>query len=528
MSSSNLKPQNVQSGRTNFRTLGSWVLPALIGLLPLAWLAGVFVFDAARVLLALFLAQILIARRGVPRKIPEAWIQWIGLVYVVGFLALTLVNPHARAAIGALGGDTALFSQVIHQIAEQGSARTSLLSAEGWTPFLSHHLGLIWYAPAWIKSSTGLSAWTIGFLLNTISILVCCVYIVRIHLHLGCSRAWSILIAAAFLMLPTVRHASFWSFHDETLTLGLWAAAWFYWQRRSAVRMALPILLAMTAKESMLILAGSFAAMVLLDELRAARPLNSRMTLVSLLIGVTGAIIFYLYVFEHDRFFGKPYDHLSKVVGSESDPVLGTAASKVLYVGYLLLPLLVFASATLVRRPHLFLPALCMLSFSLVSSFTEMWNVNNYYGYLPSLFLFLAVMTARPAGSLPLRTTLIVLFIGISFSLTSTRPLGPVLQWYHAADRESATTIQWTDSPPPEGTRILGDTSSYLALLDYEVIAVDLVENAEQLPELAVLGESNASFSFWRPHYMQCDCIASATRESYHLRSMRSPRHKAH
>ena len=487
---------------------------AFILLTPLAWLIGLHVFDTSRILLIVAVILFSIYKPNT-LSIKLRWLSIGAKYYLAGFIFLSLINPGFRANLGQLGLDTAIFSQCIDALAKFGRSSTSLLSSEGWTPFFGHHLGLIFYLPSWL-TYTGISPWMAGFLVNTCSLIFCLTGLRLIAIRQGSHRGLSWIIIALFLMLPTLRHGLFWSFHDEVMTLGFWTFAWYFWQRRSYWWMSLFLVLAMTAKESLYVVAATFGVLLILDggEFRRRMRFN-RQAYFGLFFIFFGASAFLTYVYGHQLFFEKPYDHLSKLSSWTKLFNFSELSEKLLYTTYLVLPFLVFFRRQDIRRIPQLLPFLCILSFAFVSSFAEMWKLNNYYGILPSLFLMLFLLSGDEHEKRFTKAR-ISIYIALCFSFTSTKPATPI--WQFIKTPESQLALQQTIVSPDinRSTDILSSESAYLSFLDYPVKKKDALNARSKLRAYLILDQLKPEeFSEVIRYYKPCPILSEGRFQGY-------------
>jgi hypothetical protein len=130
------------------RHFAGW-LPAAIGLVPVAiWLLGVFPMDVARVCAGLALVGVFAVH---PNSSQPRWIERITFVLLLLVPAAIAAHLLIRLAAGLHGIDFAIFSQVVHSIANTGQATTSLLFAQP-VNFLSHHFAPVLYAPGFVAA----------------------------------------------------------------------------------------------------------------------------------------------------------------------------------------------------------------------------------------------------------------------------------------------------------------------------------------------------------------------------------------
>ena len=115
-------------------------LAALLAL-PTIWMAGLWMFDAVRVVASLLLLGLLFVPRVRAWRVPEAGRAEtiVFALWAAGFFTLLIAHMLARAHLGMQGIDFAIFAQVIENIGRTGVPNGSLAAHAAAANFLWHH-----------------------------------------------------------------------------------------------------------------------------------------------------------------------------------------------------------------------------------------------------------------------------------------------------------------------------------------------------------------------------------------------------
>ncbi|RZA27086.1 MAG: hypothetical protein EOP10_01375 [Proteobacteria bacterium] len=381
----------------------------LLGL-PWAWLAGVYVADASRLLAGALILTAIATPKIRTFSISDQRLRQVSLGFVLIFPLALLTFLLARMHLGRIGIDFTMFAQAIDSLARTGTPWTSLLGTQ-WQNFFGHHLDLILYLPAAL-TVLGVNAPLAAVLCHVLAISLLIYFLWKIlsaDKHL-------LLLLPLFFTLPTIRHALLWSIHDDIYALPFLAASWWLWRQKRYTSMSITLLLTLVCKETMGLWVGSFALMAFIHDRK-----KSHLAFVAL-----GFSVFLGYVVLQPILLGKSFDHIGKVasLAQLTNPTL--LLEKLWFFVNLLFPFLLLLTNTKLTKQDaiLFLPALPFLGMIAVSNFTEMWKPLNYYGLIPSLTCFLACMHIKSRSNTKPNHFTLALIVSLSFG-TGTLRIGP-------------------------------------------------------------------------------------------------------
>ncbi len=398
----------------------------LVVLVPLLWMAGIHAADFARLIavasaafaLRLYVKGGLCALKNCT-DLSQLWrpLQLVMALYFVSLLLILSINPY----VGKLGLDHAIFSQVAYSWANFGNFDYSLVHPE-IRNFLGDHLSPILIASG-LLVQVGASPAAAVTIVHVLTLGAACAVLFRIFTHFGATQSVALFGTFLFALNPAVRHQVFFGAQIEFMAMPLVGLGYLMFLLKRHWLAVLALVLACSAKETMLVLCGFFGLMAVLD-LKIRGEMTFRSSVPYALLMFFAVSVFAAYTFGHDYFFGRPYDYFNRL--NEASPDRASVwFKKVWYSTFIFVPLL-FVPLASRRGLILLIPAMGLLLLSMLSSFTNMYAPLSHYAVTPTYIGFVAaaaVLSSKEklsSSRVPLWATL--LLIGIAFSFASGKP----------------------------------------------------------------------------------------------------------
>lgn len=360
------------------RHFAGW-LPAAIGLVPVAiWLLGVFPMDVARVCAGLALVGVFAVH---PNSSQPRWIERITFVLLLLVPAAIAAHLLIRLAAGLHGIDFAIFSQVVHSIANTGQATTSLLFAQP-VNFLSHHFAPVLYAPGFV-AALGVPAPVALVIASCASLLSALLALRRFCMLNGLQASSANAWALATALSVSVRPEMLWGVHDEVLALAFLGWSLVFLQQGHLGRSLLLLLLCSTAKESFFLVPPFWLVLALLE-----RRTWGRWGMVCGLVALCWPLLGAAYVVAQPWLSGREFDHLNKFDWAfmQEHPLV---RERLLFAVIPFLSLAFFPVFTK-RAARWCLLGVPLFGLCLISSDPEMFRPTGYHAILPAVLIAFA------------------------------------------------------------------------------------------------------------------------------------------
>ncbi len=436
---------------------------ALLGV-PTLWLAGVWIFDAVRVIAGCALLALLFAPRVRSWIAPDIGRGCIAIIaaWVVAYFSLLVAHMLARLHLGMQGIDFAVFSQVIDSIGRYGTPTGSLAAQAHLDNFLWHHFCPVLYAPG-LLAAIGVSAPVAGVLVHAGGAAIGFgALFATARRTLGSTVASGIVVAA--LLSSSVRPELFWGLHDETFAIAFVGLALLAWLRGHFGVAAVAALFTGTCKESFFPFMAWFAilALVFHGEFHPPESIGRARWAFGPLIPL-GLLATLAYFFLQPQLVGKSFDHFDKLASFDVLVSPRVLAEKLLYLGSVLIGSC--GLGLLTKKGRIVLAtALPLLGIVAISGYSEMWRPFGYYALIPSFIGYFAAVvsldTLRVRVPALVSVPAVIFAVSLSLSFTANLPLRDVIS-AAAEDGFSPTHLAWI---PPDAD-VVADPGAALALL---------------------------------------------------------------
>jgi uncharacterized membrane protein len=363
----------------------------------LLWLGGVHVSDISRIIAAgavLFLAFVSYRRyrdalcdEFTPPRAFDGFLK----IFCVAYVALIPIYLVSKVYAGTHGIDFAIFSQVIENAWPRGKFQSSLISSEV-VNFMGHHFVPIFIIPG-LFGFLGVPGFVSGPIFHGAMVALGTCGIFRLCETLKLPRHLSLILTVLTLMNPSIRHTLFWGIHDETLAFGIIPWVYIFWLKDGHWWVFFLLVLTFMTKESMFLFGAMFCVMTLVcSYFGLGSKITTRPQLVPYVLLFFAALCGFVgYVFLQPQIWGKNFDFLHRLGSLEYLLKPGTLYEKGIWLGYLFLPV-VFLPLWSFRTFLYLLPASPLIAMVLVSGFSGMHELNNYYSAIPSLIISIAAI----------------------------------------------------------------------------------------------------------------------------------------
>ncbi len=190
-----------------------------------------------------------------------------------------------------------------------------------------------------------------------------------------------------------------------------------------------------------------------------------------LTLGFISLLEFIIYFFAQPLFFGKDFDHFSKISSYQSLLSPTIILEKLWFIIFLMLPFLPLISRFKVRSLIFLLPFLPFVGIILVSGFDEMWKPLNYYGIIPTIGLvLLSIETLYYYGiNFENKSGMIkgvIYSLLVCYSINTTKPMKVI---YNTISKNSFVNHR-TLSQLPQNVSIATFPDASLFLLQYKLV----------------------------------------------------------
>jgi uncharacterized membrane protein len=441
-----------------------WLQRFALVAFPIAWVVGLRIKEAACVLAVLTLLASFVALRAkwrIPLR-PESGELFVLRYFALAAVPLVALHLVAKVFIGEHGVDFSIFSRLVDSVASGYGPNTTLVGTEK-VNFFTHHFTPILYLLGLI-SALGIPGYLVVILFQAASISLALYALYHVARQLGFSHPLSLVLTSMFCLTPTFRGGTSWAVHDELFALGFVGCA-FMWQIRGrSLRAIVAILFAMMCKETFFAFAMVFSAVALVGPapLRAMGR-NTRLAFVALLVVSTAAFVFWFFI--RPQYFVVSLDSLSRVSSLSDLLSLDAGLGKLSFVLALVLPTLALAFFS---RAGIAV-VMCAIPFwgaVLISNFSEMWKITNYYGVLPGYCLHLGALLSLSQGSIDTARRLQVPAFAVAFAVSISLAIGfqvrPILTILKL--RTTALYLPGSIELFNPGTRVVASEFDLLAL----------------------------------------------------------------
>ncbi len=456
-------------------------LAALLAL-PTIWMAGLWMFDAVRVVASLLLLGLLFVPRVRAWRVPEAGRAEtiVFALWAAGFFTLLIAHMLARAHLGMQGIDFAIFAQVIENIGRTGVPNGSLAAQAAAANFLWHHFSPVLYLPGAL-AALGVPAPAAGVFVHAAGAAVGFgALFVLARKNLGVSVAACIFLAA--ILASSIRTELFWGLHDDTFAIGFVGLALCFWLRGQFAAAAIAALLTGTCKESFFFFMAWFAIVALFfhRDFHPGTPIRSaaRVFVPLIPIGLLGGVA---YFFLQPVLAGKNFDHFGKL--ATFDVLI---SPRVLFEKLLFLASVLSGSCALglfTRRGRIVLAmALPLVGIVAIAGDPELYRPFGYAGVVPSVIAFFAAVVSLETmkDRWPVMVSAPAMIFAVCFALSFTTNL-PARDVISAAreDGFSPEHLAWI----PSDARVAADPGGALALLRVQHLRRLFTVGEQETPE---------------------------------------------
>lgn len=467
----------------------SQVVAMILSILLVFWIVGVHVADLSRVIAVstvLFLTLTAYWRNGDAQDgafSPPKVFNLLLKIFCVLYVALIPVYLISKVYAGTHGIDFAIFSQVIENAWPTGNFESSLISS-GVVNFMGHHFVPIFIIPG-LLNYLGIPAYVSGPLFHGTMVALGAFGIFRLGETLRFPRHLSLLLTVIILMNPSIRHTFFWGIHDETLAFGIIPWAYIFWLKNNHWWVLLLLVLTFLTKESMFLFGATFCFMALLCSYLSLGPkLTPWKKLIPYVLLFFSALCgFMIYVFLQPMIWGKNFDFVNRLGSLEYLFAPNTLYEKGVWLVYIFFPV-IFLPLWNFRTLVYLLPATPFIAMVLVSGFSGMHELNNYYSAIPSLIVSLAAMLSlnfydwRSRNLLNPAVMLLALSVALSFA--SNKPTKDLIKNLSGTQYDDAD-LQFISND----AEVIVTPSSALFLL-----------RCDKIYRLWIANQSNPNFDF--------------------------------
>ena len=396
-------------------------------LIPSLWILGIHVTDVSRVIASISLS--VIAWKFFSKKtfnsfqLPH-WTPAFGIIFGLFYCLLILAYMISNVYSGGQTIDFAIFTQVIDSVSRWGNFRSTLIGTENHN-FLVHHFSPFLAIPGAL-GFLGVPAYISGPIIHSLCLSSCYIGFIKLSRSLGFSKKASYLPPLFLFFIPSFRHTVVGGIHLETFSMAFLPWIFWAWKEKKIYTVFILSLLSFTTKESLFLIIGMFSLLALIEK-RIFKD-QEEFKKFDLIYGFLFFISFsgfFSYFFLQPLLFGKNFDHMNKVASLTSLLNLESLSAKGIWFFYLFLPFLYYPLWKAKNWIYL-LPALPSIGIVLISNFSEMSKLNNYYAAIPTLLILIASLFSIHRNHKKISSinpTLLLLLFSLSFSFSSRKPL---------------------------------------------------------------------------------------------------------
>ena len=396
-------------------------------LIPFLWILGVHVSDVSRTiacLSAFALAWKLFSRKKFNSFQLPHWTPTFGIIFGLCYCLLILAYMISNVYSGGQTIDFAIFTQVIDSISRWGNFRSTLIGTENHN-FLVHHFSPFLAIPG-VLGFLGVPAYISGPIVHSFCLASCYIGFIKLSRALGFSKEASYLPPLFLFFIPSFRHTVVGGIHLETFSMAFLPWIFLAWKEKRIYTVFILSILSFTTKESLFLIIGMFSLLALIEKRinHEGEKLKNSQFIYGFLLLISFSS-FFSYFFLQPLLFEKNFDHMNKVasLGSLLDPE--SLYKKGIWLLYLFLPFLYYPLWRSKNWIYL-LPALPSIGIVLISNFSEMPKLNNYYAATPTLLILIASLFSLHRNHKKISSinpTLLLLLFSLSFSFSSRKPL---------------------------------------------------------------------------------------------------------